>query len=564
VDSLFLEITVIIALASILSLIFKIFKQPEILAYILTGILIGPLGLFQLNNHSFFTAMGDLGVTLLLFMIGLEIKITDLSSVGKTTLILGPAQIILTVISAYIISLAFGFPILSSLYIGFALAFSSTIIIIKILSDKRELHSLYAKMSIGTLLIQDFVAILFLIFLSAAANSSGQSVFAQLGLIGLKAAALFAVIIILSQKVFPKIVEYVSRSQEVLFLLSIAWVLGLAAIVSSKYVGFTIEIGGFLAGLALANSVANYQIIAKVRILRDFFIVIFFVLLGMQMTFSNIVPILVPAIIFSLFVLIGKPLIVMLVMGDMGYKKRTSFLTGLSLSQISEFSLILIFLGSKLGQVTPQVVSLMTLVGITTFICSSYFMVNSKFLYRFFGKRLSFMENKHNHREDTLHSVEEMEQLKDHVVLVGGDQMGLSIIEALEDLDTDVVVIDFDPNVVKNLQSKKVHRLFGDIADLDIQERAKLDTAKLVISTIPDLEDNLLLLKELQHENRKAKIVAMAMEAHEARALYKAGADYVVLPYLAGGRQVVKLLYDNLERIDDLKSKDKEYLLVDK
>ena len=559
-DSLFLEITVIIALASVLSLVFKIFKQPEILAYILTGILIGPLGLFHLNNHSFFSAMGDLGVTLLLFMIGLEIKITDLSSVGKTTLILGPAQIILSVVGAYIISLAFGFPILSSLYIGFALAFSSTIIIIKILSDKRELHALYAKMSVGTLLIQDFVAILFLIFLSAAGTSGNNSVFAQLGLIALKAVVLFAVVIFLSQKVFPKIVEFVAKSQEVLFLLSIAWVFGLAAIVSSPYIGFSIEIGGFLAGLALANSVANYQIIAKVRILRDFFIVIFFVLLGMQMTFNNVGPILLPAIIMSLFVLIGKPLIVMLVMGDMGYKKRTSFLTGLSLSQISEFSLILIFLGSKLGQVTPQVVSLMTLVGITTFICSSYLMVNSKFLFKVFGKRLNILENKHSHKEDIATAADEMEQLKNHVVLVGGDQMGLSIIEALEDMDTDVVVIDFDPNVVKNLQSKKVHRLFGDIADLDIQERAKLDSAKLVISTIPDLEDNLLLLKELQHENRKAKIVAMAMESHEAKTLYKAGADYVVLPYLAGGRQVVKLLDDNLEKIESLKSKDKEYI----
>lgn len=560
-DSLFLEITIIISLAACLSLIFKLFKQPEILAYILTGILIGPLGLLQLNNHNFFTAMGDLGVTLLLFMIGLEIKITDLSSVGKNTLILGPAQIIFSFITAYIISLAFGFPLLSALYIGFAVTFSSTIIIIKLLSDKRELHALYAKLSIGTLLIQDFVAILFLIFLSAAGNTRVNSFpITEVGLILVKAVALFGVVIFLSQKIFPKIVEFIAKSQEVLFLLSIAWVFALAAIVSSPYVGFSIEIGGFLAGLALANSVANYQIIAKVRILRDFFIVIFFVLLGMQMSFNNLQPILLPAIILSLFVLIGKPFIVMLVMGDMGYKRRTSFLAGLSLSQISEFSLIIVFMGSKLGHLSEQAVSLMTLVGITSFICSSYLIIHSKGLFKVLGKYLAFFENKHSHKEDLVESGDEMEQLKNHVVLIGGDQMGLSIIEALEDMDTDVVVIDFDPNIVKNLQNKKVHRLFGDIADLDIQERAKLDSAKLVISTIPDLEDNLLLLKELQHENRKAKIVTMAMEAHEAKTLYKAGADYVVLPYLEGGRQVVKLLNDNLQKIETLKSSDKHYL----
>jgi Kef-type K+ transport system membrane component KefB len=560
--NVFLEFTVVICFAALISLIFRFFKQPAILAYILTGIVIGPLGFFHLTNVEFFSVLAEVGITLLLFMIGLEIRIADLSSVGKMTLIVGPAQITFSFIIAYIIALLFGFPFLSALYIALAITFSSTIIIVKLFSDKRELHALYAKMSLGILLIQDFLAIMFLIFLSGFSLKTGTfAPVSQFGLVLLKAVILFGIIVLLSQKIFPKITEFLAKSQETLFLASIAWVFGLAALVSSPYIGFSVEIGGFLAGLALANSIANYQIIARVKILRDFFIVIFFVLLGVQMKFANIGNIIIPAIVLSFFALIIKPFITMLIMGDLGYRKRTSFLTGLSLGQISEFSLIMIFLGYKLGHISDEVVSLITFIGIITFVLSTYGITYSKKLYSKTNGFLSFLENKNDKRIEVISSTDSLEHLKNHVVIVGGDQMGQSILEVLAEMKIDVVVIDFDPGIYKKLEEKKINRLFGDIADLDIQERAKLDSAKLVISTIPDLEDNLLLLQELRHENRKAKIVVIAMEAHEAKSLYKAGADYVVLPYLAGGRQISEILDENnLNKIKTLKEKDKDYL----
>lgn len=559
--NIFFEITIIICLASLVALIFRLLKQPEILAYILTGILIGPLGLFHLANVDIFKGMAEVGITLLLFMIGLEIKVTDLSF-AKNTLIVGPAQIFFSFIVAYLITLVFGFPIVWSLYVSLAVTFSSTIIVVKLLSDRRELHSLYGKMSIGILLMQDFVAILFLIFLTGLSGNTGVDILTQLGIILIKAVIIFAAVIYLSQKVFPKVFDFLAKSQELLFLISLAWVFGFAALISSKYIGFSIEIGGFLAGLALANSLANYQIIAKAKILRDFFIIIFFVLLGMQTAVSNLAAIIIPGIALSFFVLIIKPLITMLIMGDLGYKKRTSFLTGLTLSQVSEFSLIVVFLGNKLGQVSSEVVSLVTFVSIVTFALSTYFFAHSKKIYFVLSKTLKFLEDKEGKVEEIVEG-DGFEDLKNHIVLIGGDQMGLTILDALEDSNTDIVVVDFDPNIVKKLKDKKIHRLYGDIADLEIQQRAKLDKAKLVISTTPDIEDNLLLLKELNRENRKAKVIVSAMEKHEAKTLYKAGADYVVLPYLAGGRQLAKILdEDHLEKIEALRTKDKEYLLI--
>jgi Kef-type K+ transport system membrane component KefB len=562
VGNFFLDLTVIICLAAVLSFIFRLLKQPEILAYILTGIIIGFFHYFQSSNQDILQTMSQIGVTLLLFMVGLEIKVSELFSLGKSLLIAAVGQVGLTILGGFTLSTFFGFDLLTSFYIAMALTFSSTIIVVKVLSDKREMHALYAKFAIGILLAQDIVAIALLMLLSGvSSNTSGTETLMNFILILIKGGILVGIVALLSRHFFPRFIESVAKSSETLFLISLAWVFGLAAIVSSPYIGFSLEIGGFLAGLALANTMANYQIIAKAKILRDFFIVIFFVLLGIQMSFADLAVIIVPAIILSLFVLLVKPLLITLVMAAMGYRKRTAFLTGLSLSQISEFSLILVFLGYKLGHINEKIVSLITLVGLISFFVSTYGLINSKLLYRKVAPFLNFLEKDETKKDEIGEPTDSLESLDDHVVVIGGDQMGESIMEALEDRDMDVVLVDFNPSILRKMESKKIHRLFGDIADLDIQERARLAQAKLVISTIPDAEDNVLLLKELKHENRKAKVVMMALDSHDAKLLYKEGADYVILPHLAGGRQIAEIILDNhLDKIEKLKAKDIKYL----
>lgn len=563
-ENIFLDLTIIICIAALLSLVFRFFKQPEILAYILTGIVIASITVFKSPNQEILQTMSEVGITLLLFMVGLEIKVSELFSLGKSLLILSLGQILITFGLGFLISAFFGFDSTTSFYVAIALTFSSTIIVVKLLSDKRELPSLHAKLALGVLLAQDILAIFLLMFLSGISeNTGGFGSLYKLLEIPVKAGLLFGVIAFLSRSVFPKLIEFVAKSSETLFLVSLAWVFGLAAIVSSPILGFSIEIGGFLAGVALANSIVNYQIIAKAKILRDFFIVIFFVLLGLQMSFSNIAQIIIPAIALSIFVLVIKPLIIMFILGALGYRKRTSFLTGVSLSQVSEFSLILVFIGYKLGHIDQRTVSLITLVGIISFAFSTYMITHWKNLYKLLSANLSFIERKNLKKYENSEE-NNLENLKDHVVVVGVDQMGKSIIEALEELEMDVVVVDFDPTAVKKIKDKKVYKLFGDIADLDIQQRAQINNAKLVISTVPDMDDNLLLLKELKHQNRKALVFVMALDIADAKLLYKEGADYVILPHLAGGRQIAKLISEShLDKIDKLRDKDRKYLSLD-
>lgn len=560
-QNIFLEITVIICLAAFFAVIFRWLKQPIILAYILTGIIVGPLAFVNIQNRELLQTMGDVGITFLLFMLGLEMKIRDFKSVGKTVFLIFFIQTISVFLITYLSALIFGFNNISAIYIGIALVFSSTIIVVKFLSDKKNLHSLYGKFTIGILLLQDFLAIAILIFLSSFNSEILDNPIATFLQVLIKGILIFGIVGYLSQKVFPKIIESLSKSQEILFLVSIGWVFGLAAFISSPMIGFSVEIGGFLAGLALANSIANYQIIAKAKILRDFFIIIFFVTLGIKMTFGNLGSIGFAVIAFSLIVLILKPLIIMITMGLMGFRKRTSFLSGINLGQLSEFSLILVFFGERLGHIDSNVISLITVVSIIAFIFSAYTIGNDNRLYHLINRYLNIFERKNDKKYDEIiQSDKNMENLKDHVVLVGGDQMGESILESLEEMDREIVVIDFDPAIVNRLKDKNIHRLFGDISDIEIKNLAKIHTAHLVISTIPDVEDNLLLLREEKFKKSRAIIIVTALDVADAKVLYKAKADYVVLPHLAGGRQLAKILSKDLNKLSELKAKDQQYL----
>ncbi|MEX2007472.1 MAG: cation:proton antiporter [Candidatus Levyibacteriota bacterium] len=556
--NIFFEITVIICLAAFLSLIFRFLRQPPILAYILTGVILGPLGFLHLQGGEVLRSLSEIGITLLLFMLGLELKFSELKSVGKVSLIIGLGQVIFTSAVGYFISIALGFSQITSFYLSIALAFSSTIIIVKLLSDKKDLNSLYGKISVGFLLVQDFVAIIALIFLSGFTAGDSLSP-ASFIVLTLKAVVLFAAVILTSRHLIPAIVNRIAHSHETLFLFSIAWAFGMSALVSSPLVGFSIEIGGFLAGLSLANSFESSQIATRIRPLRDFFITIFFVTLGMSMLISEFSSVLIPGLILSAFVLIGNPLIVMVIMGVLGYRKRTGFLTGLTVAQISEFSLIVIYMGNRIGHVSDRVVSLVTFVGAVTFVASTYMILNGNHLYKIISPYLGMFE-RNKIKEKNISS----EQFEDHVVLIGARRMGERILEALiKNKDTKIVVVDFDPNIVGDLQEDNITTFYGDIADPEIQELAGITKAKLIISTVSDVEDNILLLRAVKNLKKKPKILLLALEKHEAVELYKEGADYVVLPHIAGGHHIAKILVedDHMELIEKYKEKEMPLLL---
>jgi len=346
----------------------------------------------------------------------------------------------------------------------------------------------------------------------------------------------------LSAKVFPKVLHYIGRNDELLLVFALAWALGLAAFVATPFVGFSLEIGGFLAGLSLASSSAHYEISARIKSIRDFFIIIFFIVLGSGLVLTNITSMVSPAVIFSIFVLIGNPLIVMILLGLLGYKPRTGFLAGVTVAQVSEFSLILVALGLKLGHLTNQEVGVVTLVGIITISLSSYIILYASRVYEWLKGPLSIFDFRKGVAEKHVQTA----ILKNHVVVIGAHRLGHHLIDWLIKQKLPFVLVDFNPEVVEEYIQKNVLAVCGDITDSYIQEQVNLDHAKLIISTIPDYNDNLSLLDAVKRmtngKRSKPKLIFIAQDESEVRALYDQNIDYVISPHFMGGIHLAKIL----------------------
>ena len=508
--------------------------------------------------------LSSLGIAFLLFLVGVELKIEDFKYVGRAAIYTGLGQIFFTATVGFILISALGFLPITALYIAIAITFSSTVIIIKLLAEKHDLQSLYGKIAVGYLLVQDFVAILALMILSGFGQHETPTLTALI-LILVKGGFLVGFSYLASKSILRYLFKLTSASTELLFISAIAWAFLLAAVGGA--LGFSIAIGAFLAGVAIASSPYRIQISARVKPLRDFFIVIFFILLGASLSVEAGDVLISQIVMLSLFVLAGKPLIVLAIMLTLGFRNRTSFLTAVTGAQISEFSLILIASGLAAGHVSYEVVSLVAAVGIVTITLSSYFILYGEGIYKVIEKRFIrlFPERAHDPY------VVNRQSLADHVVLVGAEQMGWDILEFLKKQIRDrnqIVIVDFNPEIIKTLRANGYNNaVFGDVSDPEVLEELELSRAKLIIVTDPDITDSALLIKFARQKNYRGPFMATTYWLHDAIKLYEAGADYVVVPEDVGGQHLAKVLADHwsdLGKIKKLKSKNFEKLMLRK
>jgi hypothetical protein len=324
-------------------------------------------------------------------------------------------------------------------------------------------------------------------------------------------------------------------SQELLFLFSIAWGLGLAAIFFA--VGFSIEIGALIAGVTLSVSPFAYEIGSRMKPLRDFFIVIFFVLLGYQMVLSDISNLLVPAMVLSLFVLIAKPIIVFFIMDILGYRRRVGFLTGLTMAQVSEFSLILMSLALVHSHIDQKLASLITLVAIISIAGSTYFILNADKLFSRFDPFLKSIELRKDKKQRRSSSHQDYE-----VVVFGYDRVGNDFVRAAEKLEKKYIVVDFNPTSIKQLQEKGIPFKYGDADDVEFLGELNLSQVKLIVSTIPDFKTSMLLVRTYRQHNLTGIIMVLSHDIEHAEKLYLAGASYVVMPHYLGAHYASQMI----------------------
>lgn len=530
------EVGLLFGVATIVALVMRFLRQPLIIGYIITGFLVGryAFGLFQ--NVETFELFSHLGISFLLFSVGLNLNPKLLKQYGLASVMITFGQVFLTGGAGILLCLMLGFDWVASLYVGIAISFSSTVIVLKLLSDKGDMDKLYVKVSIGSLLLQDLIAIILLFSLPIISGSSGNGV-ELLRTIGIGLLSIVGVFLVANFVVKP-LQNYLTRSQELLFLFANAW--GICIAMLFYAVGFSLEGGALIAGVALASLKSSHEISARLTPLRDFFIVAFFILLGTRMVVSDFNAILLPAIALSLFVLIVNPLIQLIIMGLLGYRKKTSFQTGMMAAQISEFSLILVGLGVTLNQLDSSVLSTVTLVGIVTIFISTYLILYSDTIYKHIGKYLSIFERKHV-REKSIRSE------KFPIILIGSGRISYDFIDLFKKQNDRFLVIDHDPDALAKLDQEEVVHQYGDASDPDLLEDMKIQDAQLIISTVPDTETNHIILSVAKRGEKKPIVMVVSHKIDNALDLYEAGADYVVLPHFLGGMHATSILKRHTE-----------------
>lgn len=535
-EGIFLEIGLITLITLVVTGIMTVLKQPIIIGYIISGIILGPYFLNITTSDGPVSTFAQMGVVFLLFLVGLGLNPKVIKEVGKVSLVTGLGQVLFTSLIGYFISSTIlGFGVIESVYISIALAFSSTIIIMKIISDKEDTESVYGRIAIGFLIVQDIVAMSLLLITSAFSNTT-ESVSTTIVMIILKLIISGLILGFFGYYVMPRVMKLVAKSQEYLLLASIGWVLIVAVIF--HLMEFSMEIGALLAGITLASSPYRFEISSKLKPLRDFFLFMFFIMLGSQMVFTDIGQITIPIVVLSLFVLFGNPLIVMIAMGALGYTRKSGFLAGLTVAQISEFSLIYIALGISVGHIGTQILPLVTIIGLITIAGSTYMMMYSDVIYRHLSKYLKIFERKGSKVDEYIfHEGDNYE-----AILFGYNRMGRSIKKSLEKMGISHLVVDYNPDVIKKLSQTGADCRYGDAGDGELLNELNLCKTRLIVSTIKDFDTNALVLERVREVNKKVIIITVSNQAEEALELYERGASYVIMPQQLGGYHASMLI----------------------
>jgi Kef-type K+ transport system membrane component KefB len=552
--------------AAVLAFAANRLRQPLILAYLLAGVAIGPaLGFGLVADRESIQTVSEIGLILLLFIIGLEIDLKKLMAAGKPVVLTGllqfPLSVALGIGFFYLLGERNGDGRFPLLYLAIAMAISSTMIVVKLLYDKFEMDTLPGRITLGVLVFQDIWAI---VVLAIQPNLESPEIGPLLGSIA-KGSVLIAVSLAVSRYVLPVLFRSISKSPELLLVASLAWCFAVAG--GASMAGLSREMGALVAGVSLSTFPYNLDVVAKVTSIRDFFVTLFFVALGMQIPAPTADVVLI-AIAASLFLVASRFVVIFPILSSLRLGHRASLLPAINLAQLSEFSIVIASLGLALGHVDARVTSILVFTFAITSTGSTYLIGASHPIARGIGRALSRVGVKDL---DAATGEEEGEGAHKSVILLGFYREASSLLHELERTETDqgrhpildqMLVIDFNPHVREELARRGVACVYGDIGHMDTLHHASVHHASLVVSTLPDAilkgTDNARLLKKARRLCPEAKVIVTAERIGQAVELYEQGADFVYLPRIHSARELAHVIEEG--RRHDYTARREEHL----
>jgi Kef-type K+ transport system membrane component KefB len=534
------DIGLCVVAATALAYLARWARQPLLLAYIAAGVLIGPVGFAFISDAGSIQTLAELGLAFLLFLVGLEINLRKLLESGRVASVATVVQVTGSVALAWGAALLLGYSGLPAVYLGIAAAFSSTMIVVKHLSDRSELDTLPGRVILAILLAQDALAVVVLAIQPSLGGGGEGSLLAGLSLSVLKGLALVVGTIVAGRTALPLLLRSVAKSPEVLLISAVSWCFLVCW--AAMEAGFSSAVGALLAGVTISSLPYSLEVVAKIRSLRDFFVTLFFVSLGMLLPVPT-PRLLAAAAVLSLAVVASRFLILPPALRLLGFDNRVGLVSAIHLSQISEFALVILLLGvsERYRHIPPEIVSVGVMTLVITATLSTYLVRAShplvRVLVRWTGGTVL---------ADPQAGAGEGRRPGAPIVLVGCFRAGWSLVRGLVAAEREFLVIDFNPETHRELQRMGVRCVYGDISHLDTLEHAGVDEAEVLISSIPDdflrETSNRKLLETLRRLNPSARIVMTAESVPGAMELYAAGADYVLVPPALAAETILEVL----------------------
>jgi Kef-type K+ transport system membrane component KefB len=543
-DDVFTQIALVLGVCVLAGGLAIAIRLPPLVGLLVAGIAVGPQGFGLVAPSEEIALLGEIGIALLLFVVGLELDPRVVRRLGPVVLAAGLAQVAITAAVGFGLATLTGATPVVAAYLAAATAFSSTVVVIKMLGDRRELEQLHGRLAVGILIVQDLVVVVLLIAVTASAGEAEGGFGAQALALLVRGALLLAGVAFVARFVLPRVTHLVARSPELLVLTAVTWAVAAAA--AAHLLGFSAEVGAILAGVALSTSPYRAALGGRLTTLRDFLLVFFFIDLGTHLEVGDAGGLLTAAVL-TVFVLVAKPLLIAWLSTALGFRANVGLRAGLNLAQISEFSLILVALGVGLGQLDPAAAGTVTIIAVATITVSTYLSARTDALV----PRLRGPFVRVERRTGNLDLLEAPEGLDPTYVVVGFGRLGQQLATELEGAGEPVLAVDFDP---------RHHRapvggppvVYGDAEDPELPEQLPLERTRWVISTLRDNRANRTLAESLRHHGFTGRLALSADDDDEVDELSATGADLVVRPFHAAAAPVLRQLaaVDEGERRD--------------
>ncbi|MFB6292131.1 MAG: cation:proton antiporter [Candidatus Nanohaloarchaea archaeon] len=540
------SLLVVVLVATALAFLARKTRQPTIIAYALTGIILGPVFLDAVTKTELTTFLSELGLALLLFLIGLEIDIEDVREIIRPTLLIAVGQMAATGALGYIVASLLGFALVESLFVGAAAAFSSTAVVVKLLTDKDEITSLPGKLDVGILLIQDVVVVVLLAVMNTEARTLGKvalhlgEVAALISLVGLVSLAS-------SRYLLPRLFKKISGNQHAFFIHGVAWAFLLISL--TAYLGISREIGAFIAGVSLGQLPYSSELRERVRPLTDFFMAIFFINFGLGLA-PSITASVTEALLAAAVLIVGKFVIMFSLIDRANFTPETSFKASINMVQTSEFSLILAAVALSAGFIGQGTAGFISMVALLTMSVSSYIITYSEPLHSRFEHLLERFES--DEKQDF-----EVRELEDHALVIGYDELAKKVLEVLEQHYEQVVVVDRNSDNTQELATSDYEYIYGDFKHGEIRKASAVKDAGLVMSFSPEVWVNRKILEETDDD---ATVFVKTDKIEDAAELYELGAHYVIIKNILTAdkmEEYLKLYLEDRELFQEEVSQEK-------